>query len=129
MIERGRVRQFDDQFIGTCVIHVVGENGVPARVEAMVVSGFAGHLSLKPDLVDALQLRRTRSEKAYLADGRSTICDMYRVQVHWQGHLRTVEVASLNGHPLIGMGLFQASELRMMVEDAGVIEITPFDQL
>ena len=115
MIERGRVRQFDDQFISTCVIHVVGENGVPARVEAMVDSGFAGHLSLKPDLVDVLKLRRTRSEKAYLADGRSTICDMYRIQVHWQGHLRTVEVASLNGHPLIGMGLFQGSELRKML--------------
>ena len=43
--------------------------------------------------------------------------------------LRAVEVASLNGHPLIGMGLLQGSELRMMVEDAGVIEITPFDQL
>ncbi len=129
MIERGRVRQFNNQFIGTCVILVVGETGVPARVEAMVDSGFAGYLSLKPDVVDALKLRRTRSEKAYLADGRSTTCDMYRVQVDWQGHLRTVEVASLDGHPLIGMGLLQGSELRMMVADAGVIEITPFDQL
>lgn len=129
MIERGRVRQFDDYFIGTCVIHLVGENGVPARVEAMVDSGFAGQLSLKPDLVDALQLRRTRSERAYLADGSSTTCDMYRVQLHWQGDPRTVEVASLNGHPLIGLGLLRGSQLRMMVEDDGVIEITPFDQL
>ena len=129
MIERGRVRQFDDHFIGTCVINLVGENGVPARVEAMVDSGFAGQLSLKPHLVDALQLRRTRSERAYLADGRSTTCDMYRVQLHWQGHPRTVEVACLNGHPLIGLGLLRGSQLRMMVEDDGVIEITPFNQL
>ncbi len=129
MTERGRVRQFGDHLIGTCVIHLVGDNGVPARVEVMVDSGFAGHLSLQPKLVDELQLLRIRTERVFLADGRTVNCDMYRVQAHWQEDLRTVEVASLNGHPLIGMGLLQGSELRMMVEDGGVIEVTPFGEL
>ena len=129
MTEHGRVRRFGDHLIGSCVIHLVGNNGVPGRVEAMVDSGFAGHLSLKPKQVDELQLRRIRTERVFLADGRTVNCDMYRVQVFWQDDLRTVEVASLNGHPLIGMGLLQGSELRMMVKDGGVIEVTPFDEL
>lgn len=127
MIERGLVRRFGDQLMGTCFIHVFGENGVTARVQAMVDSGFAGDLSLKPDLVDSLQLRRIRTERAYLADGSSAECDMYSVDVHWQGDMRNVEVASLNGPTLIGMSLLRGSELRMKVDDGGVIEITPLE--
>ena len=127
MIERGLVRRFGDKLIGTCFIHVFGENGVTTRVEAMVDSGFVGGLSLKPDLVDSLQLRRVRTERAYLADGSSAECDMYRVDVHWQGDVRNVEVVSLNGPTLIGMGLLRGSELRMVVEEAGEVEITPLE--
>ena len=127
MIERGLVRPFGDQLIGTCFVHVFGENGVTVRIEAMVDSGFAGSLSLKPDLVDSLWLRRIRTERAYLADGSSVECDVYRLDVHWQGDIRSVEVVSLNGPALIGMGLFRGSELRMIVKDAGVVEITPLE--
>ena len=64
-----------------------------------------------------------------MADGSTIMFQLYEVEIDWQGDVRTAEVVSTDGHPLIGMGLLQGSELRMMVEDAGVIEITPFDQL
>ena len=64
-----------------------------------------------------------------MADGSTIMFQLYEVEIDWQGDVRTAEVVSTDGRSLIGMGLLQGSELRMMIEDAGVIEITPFDQL
>ena len=129
MLERGLVRIFGAQIQGTCVVNLIGDNGVPARIEVIVDTGFAGYLTLRANLIDELGLARINSFQALLADGSSFECDVYRLQIEWQGALRTVEVARLEGHPLLGMALLRDSELRMMVKDAGVIEITPFDQL
>ncbi|MCY4474367.1 MAG: clan AA aspartic protease [Chloroflexi bacterium] len=129
MVERGVVREFGEQLQGTCIVYPIGDNGVPARVEAVVDTGFAGYLTLRQNIINELGLTQISSIRAFFADGRSAECSVYLLRLEWQGELRTVEVASLEGHPLIGMALLRGSELRMMVEDEGVIEITPFDQL
>ena len=107
----------------------MGPTGVPGSVEAIVDTGFAGWISLPQAIIDRLELPHIGSRFGILADGNTIKFQLFEVEIDWQGDVRTIEVVSAGGHPLIGMSLLRGSELRMMVEDAGEIEITPFDQL
>ena len=129
MTERGELRDFGGELHATCVIQVFGDNGVPARVEAVVDTGFSGFLALRSDLIKELGLSKRGFTTGLMADGSLAARNLYSVQLEWHGDIRAVEVASLDGLPLIGLALLRGSELRMMVEDRGVIEITPFGEL
>ncbi len=50
-------------------------------------------------------------------------------RIDWQGQPRSIEIVQLDGPQLLGMEMLRGSQLRMMVEDDGLIEITPFGQL
>ncbi len=63
-----------------------------------------------------------------VADGRSVDARYYKLRIEWQGELKSVEAVGTDSFPLIGMGLMQHNELRMMVEDDGIVEITRFDR-
>ena len=129
MIEQGRVVSFEEFLQGSCILQLMGPTGVPASVEAIVDTGFSGSISLPQSIIDQLDLRHIGSRGGLMADGSTIMFQLYEVEIDRQGDVRTAEVVSTDGHPLIGMVPLQGSELRMMVEDAGVIEITPFDQL
>ena len=129
MTEQGLVRTFGERLKGTCIVHLFGDNGVPARVETIVDTGFDGYLTLGGSVIDDLGLEETSSIRMFLADGSDLLCPAFRVETDWQGQSHTIEVVQLEGLQLLGMEMLRGSELRMMVEDAGVIEITPFDQL
>ncbi len=129
MTEQGRVRTFGERLKGTCIVHLFGDNGVPARVETIVDTGFDGYLTLGGSVINDLGLEETSSIRMFLADGSDLLCPVFRVEIDWQGQSRTIEIVQLEGLQLLGMEMLRGSELRMMVEDAGVIEITPFVQL
>ena len=129
MTEQGRVHTFGQRLKGTCIVHLFGDNGVPARVQAIVDTGFDGYLTLRSSLVNVLGLKETSSVRMVLADGSSLLCPAFRVEIDWQGQPQTIEIVQLEGPQLLGMEMLRGSQLRMMVENDGVIEITPFDQL
>ena len=128
MIEQGSVKLSGEFYHAVCVLHIWGDRGVMTAVEALVDTGFAGEIALPQRLVDQLGLEFEGSLDILVADGRTTKVRTYSSQIDWQGEYRRVEVISTETFPLIGMALLRGSRLCMDVEDAGEVEIAPFDR-
>ena len=127
MTERGLVRTFGERLKGTCIVYLFGDNGVPARVETIVDTGFDGYLTLVGSVINDLGLEATSSIRMVLADGSDLMCLVFRVGIDWHGQSRTIEVVQLEGPQLLGMEMLRGCELRMKVVDAVVIEITALE--
>lgn len=102
---------------------LLGPNGVRAEIEAVVDTGFTGHLVLPPELVHNLRLPLRGSRDSYLADGSMVSLDVYRVGVEWEGRVRVVQALAAEGTTLMGMSLLQGSELRLQAIDGGEVMI------
>ena len=111
------------------MVWAFGPNGVPAEIEAIVDTGFSGALALPFRIIERLQFDSKGMRDAVVAAGRRIQFEQFSGIVRWQGQERVVDILGTEGVSLIGMSLLRGSELRMMVEDAGEIEITPFDEL
>ena len=100
-----------------------GENR--ARIEAVVDTGFTGHLVLPPALVGELGLPLRGSRDSVLADGSVVSLDAHRVVVEWDGRMRVVPALAAEGGPLVGMSLLRGSEVRIEAVDGGEVVIRP----
>ena len=123
----GRVRSAANQLHATCVFQAYGANGIPATIEAVIDTGFSGEIALPQRLFGQLGLKGQGSKEIFVADGRSSNVVFSILEIEWQGEFRRVEAISTETFPLIGMALLRGSRLCMDVEDAGEVEITPFD--
>jgi clan AA aspartic protease len=102
---------------------IVGFRGQTAEIEAVVDTGFTGHLTLPPDLAHGLDLPLLGSRYVTLANGMSTSLDVYRATVLWEGTERLVRAFASEGYPLVGMYLLYGSEVRLRVVDGGSVVI------
>ncbi len=93
------------------------------RVEAVVDTGFTGHLTLRPETVERLALPVVGSAESILADGSTTIEDVCLARVVWHGMLRPVRALVADAVPLLGMSLLRGSELRIRVVGGGDVGI------
>ena len=128
MTTTGRVKSEANQLHATFVFQAFGANGVPATIEAVIDTGFSGEIALPQRLFDQLGLKSRGSKEIFVADGRSSNVVYSILEIEWQGEYRRVEVISTETFPLIGMALLRGSRLCMDVEDAGEVEIAPFDR-
>lgn len=96
-----------------------------ARVEAVVDTGFTGHLTLRPETVDRLALPVIGSAESILADGSTIIEDVCLARVGWHGTPRSVRALIANAAPLLGMSLLRGSELRIEAEPGGAVVVRP----
>ena len=102
-----------------------GPDGAEAWVEAVVDSGFTGHLAVPERLVAKLGLTlQMRSEHAS-ADGSVRWLEMYDAEVEWGDDWRPVLVAAVGNEVLLGMRMMLGHELRVAVVPGGAVEITP----
>ena len=129
MAKTGRVRLTGLQLRATCILQAYGNNGVPARIEAVVDTGFSGELALPPHTFRQLGLESLGSKEIFVADGRSIKVGYSTLEIEWQGEFRSVEAICTDSFPLIGMALLSGSRLCVNVEEAGEVEITPIDRL
>lgn len=95
------------------------------RVEAVVDTGFTGHLSLRPEAVERLALPVVGSAESVLADGSTTIEDVCLARVVRHGTPRPVRALVADAVPLLGMSLLRGSELRVEAEPGGEVVIRP----
>lgn len=93
------------------------------RVEAVVDTGFTGHLTLRPETVERLALPIVGSAESILADGSTTIEDVCLARVVWHGSSRPIRALIADATPLLGMSLLRGSELRMRVVRDGDVWI------
>lgn len=96
-----------------------------ARIEAVVDTGFTGHLVLPSALVGELGLPLRGVRDSFLADGSVVSLDAYRVGVEWDDRVRVVPALAAEGGPLVGMSLLRGSELRIEAVDGGEVVIRP----
>lgn len=100
-----------------------GPGGREGKVEAVVDTGFNGFLTLPPELVEDLTLRRVARGRAIVANGARQLFDICAVTVLWDGEPRYVEADSLRNEPLIGMALLKGHDLLVQVEVGGSVVI------
>jgi clan AA aspartic protease len=86
----------------------------PSSVEAWIDTGFTGDLVLPQSVIDQLQLPKSGSVDAILADGSTIELSTYSCVIAWFGKERRLEVVANEGeHSLLGIGLLLAKELRI----------------
>lgn len=93
------------------------------EVEAVVDTGFSGHLTLHPATVEDLGLPIIGSAESVLADGSVVMEDVCLARVLWNGGERAVRVLVADATPLLGMALLRGSELRVECVPSGKVVV------
>jgi clan AA aspartic protease len=105
-------------------VRIVGEDERSADVEAVIDTGFDGHLLLPPSVVSSLSLPRIGSARPTLADGSVVLMTVHVAEVLWHGRSRPVRVlAAKGGATLVGMALLRGSRLRVDVVPGGSVSV------
>ncbi len=101
------------------------EESSAREIEAVIDTGFTGHLSLPSEVADRLRLPSRGSSRYRLADGGTATLRIRRALVVWHGRQRRVPVVETGSDPLVGMSLLRGSEVRLRVVDGGSVVIEP----
>jgi clan AA aspartic protease len=107
----------------TVRLEVVGAGGQRQEVDAIIDTGFTGFLTLPSAVVTALALPWLCRQEGILADGSVHIFDVYVVSIVWDDTHRDVEVESAEADVLIGMGMLEGCDLRILAIRGGTVTI------
>lgn len=99
------------------------DSGVTIDVEAVMDTGFTGHLTLPHDVVRALALPEWGFVDVELADGTTATLSVYQARIVWHDRPRRIPVYGADGDPLLGMALLRGSTVTMTVVPDGAVEI------
>jgi clan AA aspartic protease len=118
----GRVNAFREAVVR---IPVRGRDGREQLVEVVIDTGFNGHLTLPPHLIEAFGLPFRRSSLAVLGDGSTVTFNVHEALVLWDGQPRRISVDAAETEPLLGMSLLDGHELNVQVVQDGQVLIRP----
>lgn len=119
----GAVTAGDEAVLAVTVLEPSGTR--EQRIEAVVDTGFTGHLTLRPETVAHPALPAIGSAESVLADGSIAIEDVCLARVVWYGAPRSVRVLVADAVPLLGMSLLRGGELRVEAEPGGAVVVRP----
>lgn len=105
------------------LLRVLGLGEREVETEAILDTGFTGHLALPGALVDQLALPSQGVVEASLADGSRVGLEVHRARVVWMGEARDVEVLASEGDALVGMSLLHGHEVQLRVVEGGSVVI------
>ncbi|HET9965197.1 MAG TPA: hypothetical protein VFQ10_07365 [Rubrobacter sp.] len=127
MAMRGTVAaEGNEALLGVEVLSQAGSSSL--RVEAVVDTGFTGHLTLPRATVDALGLPIIGSAESILADGSLVMEDVCLARVLWHGAERPVRVLVADATPLLGMALMRGSDLRVECVGGGEVSVERLEE-
>ena len=106
-------------------LEVLGVNERRTEIEAVLDTGFTGHLTIPGVIAEELALPSRGVREAVLADGRRVAFEVYRARVVWDGAPRDVQVLASEGDALVGMSLLYGHEVRIGVVEGGSVVIAP----
>jgi clan AA aspartic protease len=104
-------------------IDVAGPSQQFQKTQAIVDTGYNGHVTLPPQWVSALNLPFAGYRRATLADGSTILLDVFLADVRWQGQRRSVIASKAAGTPLIGMALLWGNRVWFDAAVGGDAEI------
>lgn len=95
-------------------------NGI--LIDCWIDTGFTGEILLPISTIEKLNLKKSGSIDATLADGLTTVLDTYSCQIKWFGKAKNLEVIANKGEiPLLGVGLLLA---KILVVDYAHLTLT-----
>jgi clan AA aspartic protease len=97
--------------------------GREEAIEAVVDTGFNGHLTLPPNLIESLGLPFRRLGRAVLGDGSAVTFDIHEAVILWDGQPRRIPVDAADTDPLLGMSLLFGHEVSVQVIEGGNVFI------
>ena len=100
-----------------------GPAGQAREVEAVVDTGYTGHLALPPELVVDLELPFAGTGWALLANAEAVNFAVHNVTVLWDRQPRYIEASVIGDTPLVGMALLEGHSLNIDVESGGSVVI------
>ena len=99
--------------------------GQEQAIEAVFDTGFNGHLTLPPALIEELGFSFLRIARAMLGDGSAVVFDVHEALILWNGRPRRIPVDAADTAPLLGTGLLYGHELSLQVIEGGDALIRP----
>ena len=100
-----------------------GPTGRVEEVEAIVDTGFSGHLVLPPYLVEEMELPFAFESRAYLANGDEVKIDVHKVTALWDGQERYLNADVTGPIPLVGTFMLSGYSLHADFEVGGRVVI------
>jgi clan AA aspartic protease len=100
-----------------------GPDGDEQELEVVIDTGFDGSLTAPRAVIAALGLPLRRRGRALLADGSTTVFDIYEATVLWDGTPRRISVDEVEVMPLLGMSLLYGYELTVQVVESGSVTL------
>ena len=121
---RGRVVPGGREAVLTLTIRSEdGDSEDLVDVEAVIDTGFSGHLTLPASFVGDLNLPREGDIEVELANGQIDELGVYEARVRWHSREVPVPVYEADGEPLVGMSLLRGSRLTVDVAPGGDVLI------
>lgn len=120
---RGSVAADGSEAVLSLRVFDPGRGGGQAVVQAVIDTGFTGHLTLSVELARSLALPELGFEELVLADGSTEVGAVHRATVEWHGRSRTIPALAVGGDPLIGMALLAGSRFEMDTVPGGEVLI------
>ncbi len=108
---------------------VLGPNGEEQGIAAIVDTGFSGFLTLPVSVVEALELPWLGEGRALVGDGSRQAFDLYEATVVWDNEPLSVQVASSETEPLLGISLMYGHELRIQIVEDGAVAIEALEYM
>lgn len=97
------------------------------QIDAMVDTGFTGHLILPSETIRELDLVSIGAASGRLASGEIVSLWKYEGRIQWLGVELAVPVLESSGSALIGMGLLRGCDLSIRIRPGGAVSITRRD--
>lgn len=93
------------------------------EVRAAIDTGFTEQISLPEGIIRQLGLNIVDEADLSLADGTIIQVRVFSAEVFWLGSWRRVNIAQVEGMPLIGLGLLRGCRLVIEVIEGGRVVI------
>jgi clan AA aspartic protease len=103
---------------------LVGKKEKRTRIQAIIDTGFTGHLTLPYQILSSLGANRVGRTHGILADGSVDLFDVYSVTVIWDGRRITIEVEDVDAEPLVGMRMLKNHLVELAVIKDGRVTVT-----
>ena len=91
------------------------------QIECVVDTGFAGALTLPPEMVMKLDLPFVIRMNANLADDSNVMTSVYKATVMWHGREDAIAVLAMGCRPLLGTALLEDCNLNIDFREGGAV--------
>ena len=106
-------------------LHVINDQRQAVVVDAVIDTGFSGAVSVPADVVNQLDLLFARQVVGYLADGSTTIVELYFARLLCGTRMVETEIAAAGTQALIGVQFLAGQRLTADFEINGSVYLQP----